>query len=343
MTFNRFLPDYGTLPSAYFERSSISNPIELFWSDELQSLLRLCGEKEDNIGKRASDYDKFCAVLRALPLLQGHPTRAWIATVFANQFGLQEVPSVESAQKTWRMLCDKLFENPIQSHSLVSGAWLSDALRVPNSLPQNIAPVLNANLLLDTKTKTIDAWSAEIASAVAHFASKGCQNIVLKFSNRFEFVSPSLYHVNQALNLAKRNTEIENLLMCQLMRELCTVAREKDLLLVLECDKNADALASLLAYAEESVGLPCICWSVRKAWEAKALLDFSAKTHKNEIFAAMSYESAMTERELLDILSSWQMRYPVGRLCFVTAMDLRQTPFAQTYIEDMLKNAQTNI
>ena len=343
MTFNRFLPDYGALPSAYFERSTISNPIELFWSDDLQSLLRLCGEKEENIDERASDFDKFCAILRALPLLQGHPTRAWIATVFANQFGLQEVPTVESAHKTWRMLCDKLFENPIQPHSLVSGAWLCDALVVPNLLPQNITPVLNANLLLDTNAKTLDAWSAEITSTVVHFASRGCQKMVLNFSTGFNFVSPSVYHVNQALNLTKRSTEIKNLLVCQLTRELCTLAQKHDLLLVLVCEGNPTELADLLEYVEESVGLPRLCWSVRKAWEAKTLLDFTAKAHKNEIFAAIPYESAMTERELLDVLSSWQMRYPFGRLCFVTAMDLRQIPFAQTYIEDMLKNAKTKI
>ena len=343
MNFNRFLPDYGVLPSAYFERSAISNPIELFWNDDLQLLLRLCGEKEENIGERASDFDKFQAILRALPLLEGHPTKAWIASVFANQFDIKEIPTEQNAANCWKILCNRLFENPIPPQNFVSGAWLCDGLQTPNVLPQNIVPVLNANLLLQTNAKTLDAWSAEIASTVTHFASRGCKKIVLHFSNGFHFVSPSVYHVNQALNLEKRNIEIENLLMCQLMRELCTVALQYDLLLLLECDKNADNLTSLLAYAEENVALPRICWSVREAREAKALLDFSARIHKNEIFAALPYESAMTERELLDVLASWQMRYPVGRLCFVTAADLRQTPFAQMHIEDMLKNAKTKI
>ena len=343
MTFDRFLPDYGILPSAYFERNAISNPIELFLSDDLLALLRLCGEKEENIGDRASDFDKFQALLRALPQLEGHPTRAWIASVFANQFGLKELPTAQNAAQAWHMLCDRLFDEPIHPHTLVSGAWLCDALTVPNKLSQNVTPVLNANLLLGTNAKTLNAWSAEIAATVAHFVNNECKKMVLQLSRGFEFVSPSVYHVNQALNLTKRNTEAENLLISQLMRELSALAQENDLLLLLECDCKADAAKSLLAYVEESVGLSRLCWCMREAREAKLLLDFSAKLHKNEIFAALPYETVMTERELLEALASWQMRYPTGRLCFVTARDLRQTPFAQTHIENMLKNAKTKI
>ena len=127
------------------------------------------------------------------------------------------------------------------------------------------------------------------------------------------------------------------------MRELCSSAQNQNLLLVLECEKNADAVANLLKYAEENVGLPRICWSVRKVTDAYELLNFTAKEHKNEILAAFSYETVMTESELLDALTSWKMRYPIGRLCFVTARDLRQTPFSEMHIENILKNAKTKI
>ena len=343
MNFDRFLPDYGILPSVYFERSAISNPIELFWSDDLQSLLRLCGEEEENIGERASDFDKFQALLRTLPLLEGHPTRDWICSVFKNQFNLQEIPTEENAANVWKVLCNCLFKNPIQPQSLVSGAWLCDSLQIPDALPKNTTPVLNANLFLDTKSKTLHCWSAEIASTVSQFVSRGCKKIVLHLSNNFDFVLPSVYHVNQALNFGKRSKETENLLICQLMRELCSSAQKQNLLLVLECEKNADAVANLLKYAEENVGLPRICWSVRKATDAYELLNFTAKEHKNEILAAFSYENVMTESELLDALTSWKMRYPIGRLCFVTARDLRQTPFSKMHIENILKNAKTKI
>ncbi|MBQ4273484.1 MAG: hypothetical protein IJB94_00745, partial [Clostridia bacterium] len=65
MNFDIFAPDFGTLPSAYLERSAITNPTELFWSNELLALLRLCGEKEEMTGERASDYDRFLSVFRA--------------------------------------------------------------------------------------------------------------------------------------------------------------------------------------------------------------------------------------------------------------------------------------
>jgi hypothetical protein len=51
----------------------------------------------------------------------------------------------------------------------------------------------------------------------------------------------------------------------------------------------------------------------------------------------------MTQNELSGTLEGWQMRYPVGRLCFVTARDLRQTPAAQAHISAMLKKSKTNI
>lgn len=337
MSFDRFTPDFGILPSVNFERSAITNPIELFWSDDLLSLLRLCGAKEESIGERASDYDRFLALCRALPLLEGHPTRAWIAFVLEKYFNLEELPVEETAVEIWKTLSKSLLEKPISTKDLVGGAWLSDRLTVPKNLPENIVPVLNANLLPDTNAKNTQKWGKEIASAVSHFVENGCQKIVLHISNGFKFAVPSIYGVDRALSISGRDRDAANLLTSQLMREICTVAQEHNLLLVLICDGNSAELASLLAYAEESVGLPRLCWSVRGAREAHDLLDFTAKPHKNEIFAALSYDNAMTARELDDVLDSWQMRYPVGRLCFITARDLRQMPYAQAHISDMLK------
>ena len=337
MTFNRFLPDYGVLPSGYFERNAITNPMELFWSDDFCALLRLCGAKEEMIGERASDFEKFQSLVASLSLLEGHPTRAWIVSVLKKYFDLKELPTQETATEVWRTLCDRLLEDPIDPKTLVSGEWLCDAMDVPNNLPQGIAPVLNANLLLSTDAKTTIAWSAEIAATVAHFVANGCSKIVFEVGNGFDFVTPSLYHVDRSLSIAKKDHEAKNLLTCQLMRELCVIAQEKDLLLVLACDGNSSAVANLLQYCKDSVGLPRICWSVREAREAYTLLDFTAQAHKNEIFAALAYENVMTQKELFDTLESWQVRYPMGRLCFITARDLRQTPHTQEHITNMLK------
>lgn len=343
MTFDTFLPDYGILPSAYFERSTITNPIELFWSDELTALLRLCGEEEEMIGERASDYDRFLSLCRALPLTEGHPTREWIASVLEKHFGLKEIPTEETAPAIWKNLCKCLFENPILPKDLVSGAWLCDDFIVPNNLPENITPVLDANLLLKTQSQNTAAWSARIAETVAHFAARGCSKIVLHLTHTFDFVMPSIYHVDRAVTLAKKDREATNLMICQLMRELCTAAQKHDILLVLVCEKDSAAAVRLLEYVESSVGLPRVCWSVREAREALPLLIYTAQAHKNEISAALSYENVMTENELLDAIQSWQMRYPVGRLCFLTARDLRQTPYAQAHISDMLAHLKTKI
>ena len=343
MSFDQFLPDYGILPSKYFERSVISNPIELFWSHDVVALLRLCGAKEEMIGERASDYDRFLSVCRALPLLEGHPTRAWIASLLDQYFGVRELPTEENAQDVWKMLCEHLWEFPIAPKDLVIGSWLCDTLTIPSALPQNLIPVLSGNLLLNTTSKKAIEWSAEIDTTVAQFAKKGCEKIVVQLQKNFEFALPSLYGVDRALSLAKCDREAINLLTCQLVRELCVVAQKHDLLLVLVCNGNSADLVNLVEYAEESVGLPRICWSTREVREASALLDFSAKPHKNEMLAALPYECVMTKNELSLAIESWQMRYPVGRMCFITARDLRQTPYAQAHIQNMLEKGKTKI
>ena len=343
MHFDRFLPDYGILPSAYFKKSAITNPIELFWSDDLLSLLRLCGQKEEFIGERASDYDRFLSICRAMPLLGGHPTRAWILSILKKYFDQKEFPTEENAPDFWRTLCDHLLEDPILPQELVGGAWLCDSLSVPSNLPKEVNLVLNANLFLKTNAKTTALWSAEIAKAVASFAESGCQKIVLQIPNEFAFAIPSVYHVDKALQSVKRSREAENLLLCQLMRELSSAAQKNNLLLVLVCDANAADVVRLLEYCEASVGLPRICWSLREIREAHVLLTFTAKPHKSEIFAALPYENVMTASELSNVIESWKVRYPVGKLCFITARDLRQTPYAQAHIADMLKETETKI
>lgn len=343
MEFDIFAPDFGTLPSAYLEKSAITNPTELFWSDDLLALLRLCGAKEEMIGERASDYDRFLSVLRALPLLEGHPTRAWIAELLEKHFHLTELPTEATAPAVWRALCDSLMQHPIAPRDLVHGAWLCDGLTVPSHIPEEITPVLNANLLLQTNVRSAAAWSAEIASTVAHFKEKGCQKILLRIGKEFDFASPSRYHVDRALSLTKKDRDAANLLLCQLMREVCIAAQEHDLMLILDCAGDPSALARLLEYAEENVQLPRLCWSVRRVSDATPLLAFCAKPHKHEILAALSYESVMTEDELSAALASWQVRYPIAKLCYLTARDLRQTPHAQAHILDMMKKSKTKI
>ena len=343
MQFDIFAPDFGILPSEYFKKSAITNPIELFWSDDLAALLRLCGEREETVEERASDFDRFLSLCRALPLLQGHPTRAWVTEVLKNHFALQELPTKETAPAIWQTLCEHLLINPIIPADLVSGAWLSDGKTVPQCLPKGVTPVLHANLLLDTTAKTLADWVDELRKTVFHFTANGCQKIFLRLPDDFQFTIPSVFHVNRALSLTKRDREATNLLLAQLTREICTALQESDLLLVLACNGASLELTRLLQYVEDAVGLPRIVWSVQRIGEAAPLLSFSAKPHKNEIFAALQYESVMTNVELFTVLDAWQVRYPAGRLCYLTARDLRQTASAQTHIINMLQERKQKI
>ena len=240
-------------------------------------------------------------------------------------------------------MCDRLLERPLSPQDLVKGDWLCDALNVPSELPEHVIPTLNANLLLETTAKKATDWSAEIAATVSHFKKNRCQKIVLQLPDGFAFVLPSIYQVDRALALAKRDREATNLLTCQLVRELCAVAQKEELLLVLVCNAHPNNLLRALEYAEESVGLPRVCWSAREIKDAHTLLAFTAKPHKREMLAALPYEIVMTNDELSSAIKSWQVRYPIGKLCFVTACDLRQTSYARAHIDDMLQNSKTKI
>ena len=338
-----FTPDYGILPSNYFQRSAITNPTEIFWSEDLLSLLRLCDAKEEQIGERASDYDRFLSLCRALPLLQGHPTSAWIASVLEKYFDLKELPTEETAPTVWKSLCDTLLNHPLSPKDLVCGTWLCDGVTVPSDLPKKITPAMKANLLLHTGAKNIAAWREEIIATVAHFVAHGCQKVVLHLPKEFSFVVPSVYHIERALQLSKKDREAANLLICQLVRELCRILQENGMLLVLVCEGNASDVAALLEYAEENVGLPHLCWSLHDARDAYPLLHFTAKTHKNEILAALRYENVMTERELSDTVEAWQVRYPMMRLCYLIGGDLRQTSFVRERICRMFDKLSTKI
>ena len=343
MHFDHFFADFGVLPSAYFAKKAITNPIELFWSDDLAALLRLCGTREEMIGECASDFDKFQAMCHALQLLDGHPTRAWIVSVLEKYFNLNELPTQETAATVWKTLCQRLLENPIEPKTLIGGDWLCDTLDVPNNLPENIALVLDANLLLSTEAKTTAAWSAQIASAVANFAQKGSRKVLLTIEKNFDFSIPSIYQVDRALSLSKKDKQAENLLLSQLVRELCTACKQNDLMMVLICHQNADAITNLLQYCKDAVGLPRLCWAMKDARDADALLKFTAQPQQNEIFAALLYQNILTQAELSATVEGWQVRYPIGRLGFITACDLRQTPMAQAHIVDMLKKMKTKI
>ncbi|MBO7274731.1 MAG: glucuronate isomerase [Clostridia bacterium] len=343
MHFDHFFADFGVLPSAYFAKKAITNPIELFWSDDLVSLMRLCGMREEMIGDRASDFDKFQAICHTLELLDGHPTRARIVSILEKHFNLNELPTQETATEVWRTLCDRLLEDPIDPKTLVGGEWLCDAMDVPNNLPQGIAPVLNANLLLAADAKSTAAWSAQIAATVANFTQKGSQKVLLSLEKNFDFVLPSIYQVDRALSLARKDKQTENLLLSQLVRELCTACKQNNLLLVLVCHQNADGVVQLLKYCEDTVGLPRLCWSMHRATDAQALLEFTAQPHQNEIFAALLYQNILTQAELSAAIESWQVRYPIGRLRFITARDLRQKTVSQAHIVDMIKKMKTKI
>ena len=201
-------------------------------------------------------------------------------------------------------------------------AWLSEALALPDGLPQTVRPTLLANLLLHTEETSLGAWSARIRQAVEDYCARGCELVVLRLARDFSFRTPVPYHVELALRERGRGEETERLLTAQLMRELCTLCRERKLRLLLETDCDG-AACELLDYACKSVGLPQLFVTASNAATRDQLIERMADASYTSVRLAVRLSDLPTRSERAAAWESIAARYPLGRLCVLCAADLR--------------------
>lgn len=338
MELHRFTADYGTLPAECFLRGYVTNPAEVLRCNEIYGLLRLCGIEASENGAAASDWELFRSVGRALPLLLGHPMRARILQLLGNCFGLREALCEENCESLWRAAVDYAEEHPIRIEDLLPKArtaWLSDALTLPKTLPASIRPALLANLLLAADALPFADWCARIRATVEEYRARGGELVVLRLPREFAFVSPDPYHVGVALREKKGSATSGHLLLSQLMREVCSIARELGMKLLIEsaCDGSA---CELLAYASKSVGLPQTFVTASDAATRDRLIDCMKDEACPEIYLAVHLKDLPSMGERTEAWKRIAARYPSGRICVVCGADLRMLESVQGEIAEEL-------
>ncbi len=335
----RFCCDYGVIPTEFLNLSTVTNATELLWSRELERLLRLCGATEREIDVRASDYERFAALCKAFPLLNGHPMQVYLNAFLKAHFPSLPMPSPKTCDLLWQGIAEDLlafprapwaFLTPTPMSCLVTDLEVSD-------LPSHLMPMPDANLFLTRHVRTYREWRALIEETLRQFCQKGARAVRLRLEHSFVFAQPDLYHVEKALE--KPVGEIEkNLLMGQLFRELCEMCTTLSMELLLEADcRNGEAVA-LLQYAQKCVELPCISWCA-VGDTARALIAFQADACGASMRQCLRTADALTDEALHQAIAEAASRYPLGRLCFVTAQDLRYSFAEQERITAALQKS----
>ena len=170
-----------------------SNVTEWIWSEELTSLLRMCGEKEAVIGSDASDYERFCALCRSADLLRGNPTVHRISCLLSALLRRPVSLSAENAEALWQKTAALL--------------WLSEELDLPNeelvitepAVPSTDAcPQLAAsefwdgNRCLSTSQRSWTDWRDEMSERYMRLLDGIAGGVSLTLPASFIFPLPTL-------------------------------------------------------------------------------------------------------------------------------------------------------
>ena len=338
MELERFAADYGTLPASFFGVGRVTNVAELLRGEPLYRVLRLCGVPETENGERASDWELFQSLCRAYPLLVGHPMRRELAAFLQLHFSIDEPLCAENAERIWRTTADALEQNVRSGADFLPAErvpWLCGASELPMELPPRVIPVLLVNSLMENRDVTLDGWREQIRDALDAFCAKGCDRLVLRVEPLFAFSSPNPYRVGQLL--AKRRTvrEEEQMLLAQLVREICAYVATRGMPLSVEVKGELAETARLLEYTEQSVGLPPCLICTDSVSATDAAIDFIAREHQRPMRLSLRVSDYPSEAELARACACVAARYPFGRLAVITAADLRRLSGVQRYFDEI--------
>ena len=292
------------------------NMTEMLWSDETERLLRLCGTDELEIGVSASDFDRLTALARCMPSLTGHPLAARVQALLKQCFSITKPLNVDTVGEIWRETAGQLLNNPLERSSFVLEASVAEPLPTPTELTEKMrqSDAFSALLFARTKAKSLDGWMREIESVLRDVLRNGCKTLFFGLPEAFEDRKPSIYHVDMTLHNGVRAKHDLDLLYAQLARCLSQICQAHDLTLLLRIEAAPGEALSLLSRVEREVGLPRLVWSTPRIDTRNEMLNFSAESHKNPIFAAISSSDYPSPAAFRSALADWATVYPIGRL-----------------------------
>ena len=337
MNRNVFAMDFGCLPRELAPMAILSDLTACIWSEELCGLLRLCGEKEASIGVDASQYDRFLAFCRCVPLLQGHRLVTEITEMIRSFFGIGMPVTEENGPAIWHQAAVRLNEDNVTPAMLcrfflpvdVTPRLLCDVDGAAEAKLAGLEPVCNGNRLLSTDARDWNAWKRELKDPCQRFAECGCQTAFVTVGDRFCDPVPSVYHVDQCLCQGKEKEEDRRIKLAQVLRFLAEECVSRNWTLILRIHCPSREILSLLNRLERTVGLPNIIWSCADLLIAEALLRFSVQPHRNPVQWAISLSDFPSNEELAAGLSAYAARYPMGKLLALSHADLRFLPLKE--------------
>ncbi|MBQ9805613.1 MAG: hypothetical protein IJW49_03795 [Clostridia bacterium] len=281
---------------------TVTNITELIRSDELTCLLRLCGESQDVIGEKASDYTYFQAVCRALPLLQGHSFLPFLCRLF-DLMQVDYSPQSPNAESIWMQSSDFL-ERTALSAELLANPESNLCFSLSYSWKENgVYPVIDATSWRLTEARDWNSWKRELNDSWKKASSCDC----IKLSVDLPEKTPSLYHVDLAL----RSKGDNRILSAQLLRFLCIACYQENKTLVVEANRHeAELLCTHLQQLEKALALPSLILSVQTMQDLQAFLAFAKQSHCMDIRLGVPSTALKSELDLPSIASA----YPIGRL-----------------------------
>ena len=330
MLHDRLLYDFGRLPSDVLTGGALTNATELIWNDGVRDVLRLCGASERTVGNGASDYEKFRALCEAYPMLTGHPLQNQIASVLSACLKINTLLSPQSCDAIWQTAAQMLLDVPTTPMDIIrnmhQGAairWLCEDNCLPEALPQDVEPVLYGNRLWMTTQVSRIAWEDDMRTSLDAFCNAGCRLVFVRLDEDYTDRSPDVYHVEEALKVRKKSRADMDLLCAQAVRFLASECLSRKLSIILAADCGGRDAEALLERVENEIGLPALCWTASRAETRDKLLRFHAKPHQNTVDYALELSLYPSETERTLAIESAAARYPLGRLCFLTNLDLR--------------------
>ena len=279
----------------------------LLQSDSVDAIIGLCALSVGRDMPLGSRYDRFLALCRMMPMMNGHDEQARIRAILAKGFGIECDLSMQTADEVWMKTADILLFCPCIP-TVTADDIAQFYTSAPHSLPAaSELPHLPTNLFLGDAS-SLEQWEpAILAWADAHAPNGFCVTL----DANFDFCAPNPYHVRLALGASVRTRDCVDMLMAQSLRILSPVLQERGGELRILADCRGEAVTGLLSYLEKHVGLPRVRWSTASEQTRECLLDFSLRPHECLISPALRCSGQDVSRGEIDLYSR---RFPAGLL-----------------------------
>lgn len=299
---------YNDIQTAELPTRHASNLTELWWNEEQAALMNLYAVTIGVGQPLYSDYDRFRALCRMMPYMEGHNEAERCKNIL-KKLGITLPICMEYCDAIWRAASDILLMHPQWTLKMeIEAANDSD---ISFDLPSMPPPVPIEERFLNCVWNGYEEWRDAILP-LPDSKDDACIGVTLE--DGFTFVSPHPYRVEQVLGSCERDVKAKSLLVAQLLRILCEKLIKRGSTLHLSVADGAEDAVELLSYLEKSVGLPHMTWSTSDAVLRARLLAYSKQRHSFPILPALQIDPKRSRQEQHAELLAYARVFPKGLL-----------------------------